>query len=123
MVQSKAADVDAYLAELPDDRREAVAAIREICLEELPGFTEVMAHGMPCLERDGAVELGYASQKRHISLYVLREDVREAFAERLAGHDTGKGCLRFSTPAKVARDLDLIRDLVRAFARTPGPVC
>ena len=47
--------------------------------------------------------------------------VRDALADRLADHDMGKVCLRFSSPRKV--DLDLIRDIARATAATPGPVC
>ncbi|GAA2262389.1 hypothetical protein GCM10009853_014380 [Glycomyces scopariae] len=114
MVQSDAATVDEYLAGLPEDRRAAVAAIREVLRGELTGFTEAMAYGMPCFRRGDGAEVAYASQKRHLSVYLLRDDLKEAFADRLAGHDTGKGCLRFSTPAKV--DLPLVRDLARAVA-------
>lgn len=124
MVQSKAPNLDAYLAELPEERREVMAAIGEVCREELPGWQELMAYGMPGFSRDGSVdgiEIAFASQKRYLSFYLLRTDVRDAFAERLAGHDMGKGCLRFSTPKKV--DLELIRDLVKATKATNGPVC
>lgn len=121
MVSSAAATVDEYLAELPDDRREVVTAIRDVMRAELTDFREVMAYGMPCYEHEGVTEVGFASQKRYISVYLLRTDLKEAFAERLAGHDMGKGCLRFSSPAKV--DLDLVRDLARATAAAPGPVC
>lgn len=51
----------------------------------------------------------------------MRGDVREDFAERLAGQDMGKGCLRFRRPEAV--DLGLLRDLLRATAARPGPVC
>jgi uncharacterized protein YdhG (YjbR/CyaY superfamily) len=117
MVRSDAATVDDYLARLPEERRPVMTAIREACRAAMPGFTELMAYGMPGLSRDGTVEtveIAYASQKRYISLYLLRGDVRDAHADRLAGRDMGKGCLRFSSPAKV--DLDLIRDLARATA-------
>jgi uncharacterized protein YdhG (YjbR/CyaY superfamily) len=121
MASSSAETVDAYLAELPDDRRAAVTAIREALRTELTGFTEVMAYGMPCYERDGEAEVGFAAQKRYISVYLLRPDLKDLFKDRLAGHDMGKGCLRFSTPAKV--DVDLVRDLARATAATRGSIC
>lgn len=76
---------------------------------------------MPVYERDGTGEVAFASQKQHISVYLLRTDVREAFADRLAGHDMGKGCLRFRTPEKI--DFTLVRDLLRATAAAPGPAC
>ncbi|MFG3341411.1 iron chaperone [Glycomyces sp. NPDC048151] len=120
MVQSDAATVDQYLAELPEDRRPVMTAIRDVCRAAMPGFDEVMAYGMPAFER-GDDGIAFASQKRYISFYVLRTDVRDAFAERLAGHDMGKGCLRFSRPEKV--DLELIRDLAAATAATPGAIC
>ncbi|MFC8033373.1 iron chaperone [Streptomyces griseoincarnatus] len=121
MVQSPAPHVDAYLAELPDDRKVVLTRLRELCRTELKGFTEVMAHGMPAYERDGVAEIAFASQKRYISFYLLRGDVRDAFAERLAGQDMGKGCLRFRKSERV--DLDLVRDLLRATATASGPVC
>ncbi|MDN3239228.1 iron chaperone [Glycomyces tritici] len=118
MVQSEAATVDEYLAELPEERREVMTAIRDVCRAAMPGFTEVMAYGMPGFTRDGDDGVAFASQKRYISFY-LPAGVRDAFADRLADHDMGKACLRFSSPRKV--DLDLIRDIARAAAAAPGP--
>lgn len=120
---SDATDVDGYLARVPEERRDVLTAVRDLCRSELAGFEETMAHGMPVYRRPGAAEgeIAFASQKRHIAFYLMRQDVREAFADRLAGHDTGKGCLRFSRPEKV--DTVLLRDLLRATAATAGPVC
>ena len=39
MVTSKAATVPEYLAELPDDRRAAIEAVRDVILEHLPAGT------------------------------------------------------------------------------------
>jgi uncharacterized protein YdhG (YjbR/CyaY superfamily) len=119
MVQSKAADVDGYFAEVPVERREALGRLRELCRAELPGHTEKMAYGMPAYERpSGEGEIAFASQKQYISFYVLRTDVRKAFEERLATQDMGKGCLRFRKPEQI--DFDLVRDLLRATAQDPG---
>ncbi|MCL6297847.1 iron chaperone [Streptomyces kronopolitis] len=121
MVRSEAADVDGYLAGVPEDRREALVRLRRLCRAELTGFDEVMAYGMPAYQRDGVTEIAFASQQRYLSFYLLRSDVREAFAERLAGQDMGKGCLRFRQPDRV--DFDLVRDLLRATAAGTGTVC
>ncbi|MFB7609069.1 iron chaperone [Streptomyces gardneri] len=121
MVQSSAVDVDAYLAEVPEGRRDALAGLRRLCRAELKGFDEVMAYGMPTYMREGAAEIAFASQKQYISFYLMRSDVREAFEERLAGRGMGKGCLRFRKPEDV--DLDLVRDLLRAVATAPGTIC
>ncbi len=46
-MQSKAKTVDQYLAELPDDRREALQAVRAVVLKNLPkGYEEGMQYGM-----------------------------------------------------------------------------
>ena len=46
-MQSNAATVDQVLAELPDDRREAIQKVRQVILENLPaGYEEVMNWGM-----------------------------------------------------------------------------
>ncbi|MEV3937190.1 DUF1801 domain-containing protein [Glycomyces sp. NPDC049804] len=121
MVRSEAATVDEYLAGLPEERQAAMRAIRDACRAAMPGFTELMAYGMPGLSRDGTaagIEIAFASQKRYLSFYLMRADVREAFAARLEGRDMGKGCLRFAGPAKV--DLKLVRDLARATAEAPA---
>ncbi|WP_327302434.1 DUF1801 domain-containing protein [Streptomyces sp. NBC_01298] len=118
MVQSRAEDVDAYLAEVPEGRREALVRLRELCRTELRGFTEAMAYGMPVYERDGVGEIAFASQKQYVSFYLMRAEVREAFGARLADHDMGKVCLRFRTPEKI--DFVLLRDLLRATAAAPG---
>ncbi|MFI0464768.1 iron chaperone [Saccharopolyspora sp. 5N102] len=121
MVRSSAADVDGYLAEVPVERREALAEIRALCRAELAGFAEVMAYGMPTYQRDGTAEIAFAGQKQYISFYLLRTDVRDSFAQRLAGHDMSKGCLRFRKVDAI--DFDLVRELLRATAATRGQVC
>lgn len=46
-MQSTAADVDAYLAEVPAERREVLAASRQLCRENLSGYAEGMDYGPP----------------------------------------------------------------------------
>ncbi|MFE2943793.1 iron chaperone [Streptomyces sp. NPDC059255] len=121
MAQSKASNVDGYLTEVPEERRVVLTKMRQMCREELVGFDEVMAYGMPAYERNGACEIAFASQKQYISFYLMRSDVREAFEERLAGQDMGKGCLRLRRTENI--DFDLLRDLLKATAIRPGTIC
>ena len=39
---------------------------------------------MPAYQRDGTTEIAFASQKGYISFYLMRGDIREQFADRLA---------------------------------------
>ncbi len=114
-MQSDADSVQAYLAELPDDRREIVEAVRSVIVESLPaGFEEGMQYGMIAyyvpLERYPVTYNGQplgiaalASQKRHLSLYLMGiygDDgesswFRERWAETGKKLDMGKSCVRF----------------------------
>ena len=83
-MQSDAATVDQYLAELDDDRREVMTALVDTIDAHLPaGFDKAMYSGMPnwvvplatypdgyhCTPDTPLPFLAIASQKRHISIY------------------------------------------------------
>ena len=112
-MQSDTASVEAYLDEVPEDRRERLELIRRLCLEHLPEHEEAMRWGMPVYLREGDAAFAWASQARYISLY-LKDGVVAANAERLAGRDMGKGCLRLKPSEEV--DVDLVRGLLTATA-------
>jgi len=133
MASSKAATVDEYLAELPEERREIVAAVRDMVVRNLPaGYRETMAWGMISyeipLERHpqtyNGQPLAYAAiaaQKNYYALYLMsayageqENAVREAFAAAGKKLDMGKSCIRF----KKLDDLPL-EALGRIIAATP----
>jgi uncharacterized protein YdhG (YjbR/CyaY superfamily) len=120
-VRSEAANVDQYIAEAPADRRDALELLRRLCVEELAGFEEAMRYGMPAYLRDDVVEVGFASQKRYISLYIAREGAVAANESRLAGLSVGKGCIRFRGPEQI--DAGVVRSLLDATVADSGPVC
>lgn len=128
------ASVDAYLAALPPDRREALSAVRKVILQNLPeGYEEGIHYGMIgyCIplarypKTYNGQPLSFAalaSQKGYMSLYLtcvygdpaMREWFESAY--RAAGKrlDMGKSCIRF----KSLDDLPL--DVVgQAIARVP----
>lgn len=134
MVQSKAKTVKEYLAELPEDRRAAIQAVREVVLENLDGeFEEGMTYGMigyyvphsvypPGYHCDPRMPLPFAnlaSQKNHMALYLMclygDEKQRKWFeAEwKKTGKklDSGKSCLRFKKLDDLA--LDVIGQTIR----------
>jgi len=100
-MQSDASDVDSYLTQVPEGRRAVLTEIRDACRRLLAGFAESMSYGMPTYSRDGTAEIAWASQKRYISLYVMRADVLNAHRGQLSGLDVGKGCIRYRSPAAV----------------------
>ncbi|HEX8317951.1 DUF1801 domain-containing protein [Longimicrobium sp.] len=132
MASSKAATVEEYLQELPEDRREVVSTVRDVILRNLPdGYTETMAWGMITygipLERYPTTyngqPLGYvalAAQKNSYSLYLLgaymdpaqEEALLEAFRREGKKLDMGKSCVRFKKTADLP--LDDIGQLIAA---------
>jgi len=97
-MQSAATDVATYLREVPETRRAALTKLRNLCVKTLVGYEEGMYYGMPGYKRDGIGEVGFASQKNYISLYILKQGVLEAHRAQLVTASIGKGCIRYSSP-------------------------
>jgi len=115
MASSKARTVEAYLQELPGDRRDVIAAVRALVNKHLPqGYVEAMNWGMISWEIPLArypdtynrQPLGYvalAAQKNHNALYLMgalagsqnEKKLRQAYARAGRTLDMGKSCLRF----------------------------
>jgi len=117
-MQSKAKTVEAYLAGLPADRREALEAVRAVVLRNLPkGYEEGMQYGMigyyvphsvypPGYHCDPKQPLPFASlasQKNHMAIYLMciysdpehEAWFRAAWAKTGKKLDMGKSCVRF----------------------------
>jgi uncharacterized protein YdhG (YjbR/CyaY superfamily) len=122
MVQSTAATVDAWIAEVDSKRRPALEAVRAIAVKHLGAAAERMSYGMPAYIRpdDDAPVFAFNSQKQHISLYVSTR-VHPLHAEALAKLDTGKSCIRFRKPEQI--DLDLVDRMLADTAKLSKVVC
>jgi uncharacterized protein YdhG (YjbR/CyaY superfamily) len=60
-----------------------------------------MDYGMPGYKKNGVVEVGFASQKNYISLYLLKEAVINEHRAELAGLSIGKGCIRYPKAERI----------------------
>jgi len=137
-MQSKASTVEQYLAQLPEDRRSAIEAVRRVILAHLDGgYEEGMQYGMigyyvphrvfpagyHCDPRQPLPFAALAAQKQYMSLYLMgiyggnAEDGTDAswFAEawRRTGKklDMGKSCVRFKRIEDVA--LEVVAEAIR----------
>ena len=115
MMQSKANNIEQYLNELSDDRKEAISIVRQTILENLPdGYDEVLNWGMITYEVPletypdtyNGKPLMYsalASQKNHMSVYLMgcymspdiRNKFEKAYEKSGKRFDAGKSCIRF----------------------------
>ena len=133
-MQSKAATVAQYLAELPADRRCALQTVRQVILDNLDAdYEEGMQYGMVgyyvphrvypagyhCDPKQPLPFAGLASQKNHLSLYLMcaygEEELatwfRQAWAKTGKKLDMGKACVRFKKVEDLA--LDVIGEAIR----------
>lgn len=126
MVSSSAPTVPDYLAELTGQRQKDVTELVQLVRNHLkPGFIETMAWGMICFQVPMDVSgptynnqpigpVAIASQKQHISLYLLSiyasEELTEEFQRRWLANgqklDMGKSCVRFKSLSEA--DLETI---------------
>jgi hypothetical protein len=131
MAQSSAETVEEYLAELPEERRKAIAAVRQVILEHLPkGYEETMQYGMIAyvvpLERypetyntHPLAYVALASQKNYMSLHLTNiygdSEAERWFVDRYKETgkrlDMGKSCVRFRKLDDLP--LDLVGDAVQ----------
>jgi Domain of unknown function (DU1801) len=115
MVSSAATTVDAYLAELPPERRAVVATVRDAINAHLPpGYEEAMNWGMISWEvplsrypvtynKQPLSFAALAAQKNNYSLYLMsvhagsegEQQLRAAAAALGRKLDMGKCCVRF----------------------------
>lgn len=132
---SKASTVSEYLAGLPEDRRAAVDGVRAVIRRRLgKGFEEGIQYGMigyyvphsvyppgyHCDPRQPLPFIGLASQKQHLSLYLLgcvhgvpggEAWFRSEWAKTGKKLDMGKACVRFRKVEDLA--LDVIGEAIR----------
>jgi uncharacterized protein YdhG (YjbR/CyaY superfamily) len=82
-----------------------------------------MAYGMPSYSRNGQVEVGFASQKNFIALYILKNDVVDAHRDLLKGKGVslGKGCIRYSRPERI--DFQIVERILKAAQESSGIIC
>lgn len=123
-MKSDATTVDAYLAELPAEKRELVASLRQLVHDHLPsGWVETMNWGMISyeipMERTGKTYNGkplmfaaIGAQKHHVGLYLsglyCMPEKKQAFETAWGASgkklDMGKSCLRLKKQDDMDRD-------------------
>jgi uncharacterized protein YdhG (YjbR/CyaY superfamily) len=110
--------VDAYLAGLAPDRREALSNLRQIILDAAPGAKETMRYRMPTYEYGDGVLCSLASQKHYMSLYMDTGLVEQHRGE-LGGLSVGKSCIRFRQLEDLP--LETVRVILRETLANAGP--
>ena len=107
-----AAAVDAYLAKLPAEQRDALERLRAQIRRLVPEAEESITYGMPTFKVDGKGLLLYAAWKQHLSVYGLSGEFVAAHAAELEGFGGTKGSVHF-TPERPFPE-PLVEEMVRS---------
>ena len=106
-MKGKSKTIDEYLATLDDDKRSALAKLREIIKSVAPKAEECISYQMPAFRIDGRVLLWFGGGANHCAFYP--GGIVEQYKNQLKGYKTGKGTIRFQPehplPAMVVRKI------------------
>jgi uncharacterized protein YdhG (YjbR/CyaY superfamily) len=144
-MQSTATSIEAYLEEIPEERKIAFTKLRETITENIPkGFVEQMSYGMigyvvphsiypggyHCEPKLPLPFINIASQKNFIALYHMgiyaKPKLLNWFVTEYPKHSTlkldmGKSCIRFKKMNQIP--FDLIAELVQKISMDEWITC
>lgn len=129
---AKADSTEAYLAQLPEERRMILEKLDQLIRKFAPKLKPVFSYNMPGY---GAFKytnykkevidwptIAIASQKNYVSLYICAVEGNEYIAEKykadLGKVSVGKSCIRFKKLEDV--NLDMLNKVIRLAAQNPG---
>jgi uncharacterized protein YdhG (YjbR/CyaY superfamily) len=93
--ESPAAEVDAYLAKVPEPARTTLEKLRATIRSVVPPeTTEALSYGIPAFRYKGGL-VGYAAFKKHCSFFPMQASLTDEMQEELKGYRTSKGTLQF----------------------------
>ncbi len=90
-----AAEIDAYLAGLPEPKRGTLEMLRTTILEIIPESEQGISYAIPAFRVEGKVVAGFAAFTRHLSYVPHSGSVLAVVEDDLAGYSHSKSVLRF----------------------------
>lgn len=100
-----AADVDAYLVQVPEPKRSTLEAVRASIRAVVPDAEECISYGMPAFRLEGKVVAGFAAFKNHLAYLPHSGAVLSALEDELAGYEHTGGSLHFAIDEPLPADL------------------
>jgi len=89
------AEVEAYLAAVPEQARTTLEGLRAIIRAAVPkSATEELAYRIPSFNYKGSL-VAYAAFKKHCSFFPMGSRAIEEFAEELEGYRVTRGTIHF----------------------------
>jgi uncharacterized protein YdhG (YjbR/CyaY superfamily) len=113
-----AADIDHYLAAVPEPARETLDEVRRRIRMLVPSATEGISYAVPAFLVDGVPIAGLAAFRHHLSYLPHSGRVLEALGPLIDGYRRTPGSLHF--PHDEPLPVDLLRALLAAKAELMG---
>jgi uncharacterized protein YdhG (YjbR/CyaY superfamily) len=109
---SPAAEVDAYLAKVPEPARTTLEKLRSTIRSVVPPeTTEALSYGIPAFRYKGGL-VAYAAFKKHCSFFPMQASLIDEMKDELKGYRTSKGTLQF--PLDKPLSATLVKKMVKA---------
>ena len=106
------ADVERYLAKVPEPARSTLKKVRAVIKSAAPRqATEAISYGIPSFRYHGLL-VAYAAFSNHCSFFPSSGTLLKEFAEDLKGYSCSKGTIRFALDQPLPPAL--IRKMVKA---------
>ena len=103
--ESGKAEVEAYLARVPEPARTTLEKMRAMIRAAAPkDATEAISYGIPSFQYKGAL-VWYAAFKKHCSFFPMDHSLEQEFAEELKNYKTSKGTIQFPVDQPLSKKL------------------
>jgi uncharacterized protein YdhG (YjbR/CyaY superfamily) len=106
------AEIDAFLATLPEDKRTALEQLRATIRAAAPEAVESINYGVPAFKYRGRPLVSFGATANHCAFYVQSPLVMDAHRADVEGLDTSKGTIRFAADKPLPAAL--VEKLVKA---------
>jgi uncharacterized protein YdhG (YjbR/CyaY superfamily) len=114
--KNDSAAVDAYLATLRKDEREALQRLRSLIKETVPKVEERISYGTTVMFWLGRDLVGFVSQPKHLSFFTASPKLAQAMKHEIAKtHRTSGATIHFSPENPLPAPL--VKKIVRARLR------
>ena len=99
------AEVESYLAQVPEPARTTLERIRAMIRAAAPkDATEAISYRIPSFQYKGAL-VWYAAFKNHCSFFPMDGSLAGEFADELKGCKTSKGTIQFPVDKPLSKEL------------------
>jgi uncharacterized protein YdhG (YjbR/CyaY superfamily) len=96
--------IEAYLANVPADKRAALETLRRQIRQLAPQAEECFSYGMPAFKQ-GKGLAAYAAAKNHCALYPMSSAIVPLLQSELAGFKTSIGTIQFTVDSPLPEAL------------------